>query len=104
VFSLHLTNMPIDWLESDYVICVSCDAHPFWGYISKSPGGFRTVTNSRTGRCMQISKQAVSSRSTEEYTKSACEDLTCALKTSCELYCTGTGSVSFRETFIASVL
>jgi hypothetical protein len=29
-------SVPIDWLDSDYMICVSCDACPFCGYISKS--------------------------------------------------------------------
>jgi hypothetical protein len=38
-----------------------------------------------SGRLEEYSKQAVSSRSTEEYKKSACEDLTCDLKTLCVL-------------------
>jgi hypothetical protein len=63
------------------VVCVFYDACPFRCYISKSPGGFGAVTSSGSGR----SKQAVSSRSTEEYRKSACEDLTCTLKTLCVL-------------------
>jgi hypothetical protein len=33
----------------------------------------------------QASKRAVSSKSTEEYEKSTCEDLTCDLKTLCVL-------------------
>jgi hypothetical protein len=45
VFSVDPTDKPIDWLESDHVICVFCDACPFRGYISKSPGGFREVTS-----------------------------------------------------------
>jgi hypothetical protein len=45
VFSLDLTDAPVDWLDSDHVICVSSDACPFRGYTSKSPGGFRAVTS-----------------------------------------------------------
>jgi hypothetical protein len=33
----------------------------------------------------EYSKQALSLRSTEEYKKSACEDITCDLKTLCVL-------------------
>jgi hypothetical protein len=36
VFSVDPTDASIDWLDSDNVICVSCDACPFRGYISKS--------------------------------------------------------------------
>jgi hypothetical protein len=36
---------------------------------------------SRSGRSMQTSKQAISSSSTEEYKKSASEDLTCDSQT-----------------------
>jgi hypothetical protein len=43
VFSVYPTKTPIDWLDSNHMICVSCDACPFRGYISKSPGGFRAV-------------------------------------------------------------
>jgi hypothetical protein len=62
VFSVDLTNAPIDWLDSVYVICVSCDACPFHGYISKSPGGFNAVTSyklreSSSSRSMGTSKQ-----------------------------------------------
>jgi hypothetical protein len=38
-----------------------------------------------SGKLEEYSKQAVSLRSTEEYKKSACEDLTCDLKTLCVL-------------------
>jgi hypothetical protein len=46
---------------------------------------FRAVTSSSSGRSMRRSKQAARSRSAEEYKKSACEDLTCDLKTLCVL-------------------
>jgi hypothetical protein len=38
-----------------------------------------------SGNLEEYSKQAVSLRGTEEYKKSACEDLTCDLKTLCVL-------------------
>jgi hypothetical protein len=38
-----------------------------------------------SGKLEEYSKQAVSLRSTEEYKKSACEDLTCELKILCVL-------------------
>jgi hypothetical protein len=34
MFSADPTDAPIDWLESDHVIYVSCDACPFRFYIS----------------------------------------------------------------------
>jgi hypothetical protein len=40
---------------------------------------------SSSGRSTRTSKQAVNSMSTEEYKKSACEELTCDLKTLCVL-------------------
>jgi hypothetical protein len=43
VFSVDPTDAPIDWLDS--VICVSCDAYPFRGYISKGSEGFKAVTS-----------------------------------------------------------
>jgi hypothetical protein len=43
------------------------------------------VAEAREQASKQASKQAVSSRNTEEYKKSACEDLTCDLKTLCVL-------------------
>jgi hypothetical protein len=93
VFSVDPTDAPIDWLKSDQVTCVFCDACPSRGYISKSPG-FRAVrvavvaearkqVDSR--KLEEYSKQAVSWRSREEYRKSACEDLMCDLKTFCVL-------------------
>jgi hypothetical protein len=36
-----------------------------------------------SGKLEEYSKQAVSLKSTEKYKKSACEDLTCDLKTLC---------------------
>jgi hypothetical protein len=45
VFSVDPTNTPIHWLDSDHVTYVSCDASPFPGYISMSPGGFKAVTS-----------------------------------------------------------
>jgi hypothetical protein len=56
---------------------------PFHGYISKSD---RIRSRQlRVAVAAEASKQAVSTRSTEEYKKSACEDLTCDLKTLCVL-------------------
>jgi hypothetical protein len=104
VLSVDQTDTPIDWLDSDQVICVSCDACSFRDYISKSPGGFKAVTSSSSGRITGTSEQAVSLKSTEEYRKSACENLTCALKTLYVLECSDIGSVLFRETFIVPVL
>jgi hypothetical protein len=82
---MSMQSAPIDWLDSDHVTCVSCDACPFHGYKGKSPGGFRAGKSSSSGRSTRTSKQAVSSRSTEEYRKSSCEDSTCDLKTLCVL-------------------
>jgi hypothetical protein len=31
VFSVDPTEAPVDWLDSVYVTCVSCDACPFLG-------------------------------------------------------------------------
>jgi hypothetical protein len=61
------------------VTCVSCDACPFRGYISKQLLARVYI------KLEEYSKQAVSLRSAEEYKKSACEDLTCDLKTLCVL-------------------
>jgi hypothetical protein len=41
VFSTVPTNVPIDWLDRDHVIWVSCDVCPFCGYVSKSSGQLR---------------------------------------------------------------
>jgi hypothetical protein len=63
VFSVDPNDAPIDWLDSDHVTCVSCDACPFRGYITTAVScKFRE----RTG-----------TRSTEEYKRSAYEGLTC---------------------------
>jgi hypothetical protein len=87
VFSVDPTNAPIDWLYSDHVICVSCDACPFRGYISMWQNSFEAVTSYEWVVAAEARKQdvAVSWRSTEEYKKSACEDLTYDLKTLCVL-------------------
>jgi hypothetical protein len=45
VFSVDPTEAPVDWRDSNHVIFVSFDSCPFRGYISKSSGGFRAVTN-----------------------------------------------------------
>jgi hypothetical protein len=57
VFSVDPTDAPIDWLDSDHVICVSCDVCPFCSYISKNPGGFKAVTSSSSGRSTQARGQ-----------------------------------------------
>jgi hypothetical protein len=77
VFSVDPTDAPKDWLDSDHVICVSCDACPFRGYISKSQEGSEQL---RVVVAAEAHEKV--SRSTEE---SACEDLTCDLKTLCVL-------------------
>jgi hypothetical protein len=60
---------------------------PFRGYVSKSDrirSGQLRVTE-YSSKLQEYRKQAVSSRSREEYKKSAWEDLTCDLKTLCVL-------------------
>jgi hypothetical protein len=57
VFSVDPTVAPIDWLDSDHVTCVSCDACLFHGCISMSPRGFRAVTSSSSSRSKRTSKQ-----------------------------------------------
>jgi hypothetical protein len=44
-------------------------------------GSYELVVAAATEAREQASKQAVSSRSTEEYKKSTCEDITCNLET-----------------------
>jgi hypothetical protein len=66
VFSVGPTDAPIDWLDSDHVICV-------YGRSMSVP------------RPCNESRERIGTRSTEEYRKSACEDLTCDLKTLCVL-------------------
>jgi hypothetical protein len=48
---------------------------------------------SSSDRNTRTSKEAVSSKNTEEYKKSSCEDLTCDLKAMFVLQCSGVGSV-----------
>jgi hypothetical protein len=40
VFSVDLTNTPMDWLDSDHMTCVSCDACLFLGYIRKTVASY----------------------------------------------------------------
>jgi glutaredoxin len=66
---------------------------PFCGYASKTDRirseQLRVVSCKKqpgySGKLEEYSKQALSWRSTEGYKKSACEDLTCDLKTLCVL-------------------
>jgi hypothetical protein len=80
VFSVDSTDAPIDWLDSDHVICVYCRS---MSIRSRQLRVTRADTSSSRGRSTRTSKQ-VSSR--QEITtgssqlkknyKSACEDLT----------------------------
>jgi hypothetical protein len=70
-------------VRSDHVTCVSYDACPFLGYISKSPGGFRQLRAVAAAEALK--QERIGTRSTEEYKKSACEGLTCDLRTLCAL-------------------
>jgi hypothetical protein len=36
LFSVDPTNTPVNWMDSDHVTCVPCDACPFRGYITRS--------------------------------------------------------------------
>jgi hypothetical protein len=87
VFSVYPTDNPIDWLDSDHVHVFTVGLCPLRGYISKSvgirSGQLRVVAAAEARK--QARKQLRNSRSTEEYKKSACEDLTCDLKTLCAL-------------------
>jgi hypothetical protein len=65
VFSVDPTDAPIDWLDSDHVICVSCDGCLFHSYISKSSGRFRAITSYESVIAAQARKQA--SSKLEEY-------------------------------------
>jgi hypothetical protein len=61
----------VDWVDSDHVTCVPCDACPFHDYISKSPGGFRAATNSSSssssgGRSTQASTKLEEYRRVQE--------------------------------------
>jgi hypothetical protein len=78
------------------VTCVFCDACPFRGYkirVQEGSEQLRVTTEhvvaaearkqEYNGKLEEYIKQAVSSTNTEEYKKSDCEDLTCALKALC---------------------
>jgi hypothetical protein len=67
VFSVDPTDVPIDWLDSDHMICIYCKSLSVPRLYNKSSERIRT-------------------RNTEEYKRSACEDLTCDFKTSCAQY------------------
>jgi hypothetical protein len=73
VFSVGPTDAPIDRLDSDHVMCVYRGSLSLRSYIGNSD-------RIGSGKLEEYSKQAVSLRSTEEYKKSACEDLTRYLK------------------------
>jgi hypothetical protein len=47
VFSVDPTEGPIDWLDSGYVTCVSCDACPFLGYIGERMRSIQGRVSSR---------------------------------------------------------
>jgi hypothetical protein len=66
VFSVDPTDAPVYWLDSDQVICVYC----------------RSMS---VPRLYNESRERIGTRSTEEFKRSACEDLTCNLKTVCVL-------------------
>jgi hypothetical protein len=70
VFSVDPTDMPIDWLVSDHVICVYCRSMSvLW------------LNNELSCKL----RERIGTRSTEQYRKSACVDLKCNLKTLCVL-------------------
>jgi hypothetical protein len=71
VFSADPTNAPIDWLDSDHVICVYC----------RSMSVPRLYNESHE----LLSSERIATRSTEEYKKSAFEDFKCVFKTLCVL-------------------
>jgi hypothetical protein len=70
VFSVDPTDEPVDCLDSDHVIYVYCRSMSVPLLYNESHG---------------LSSQRIGTRSTEEDKRSACEDLTCALKTLCAL-------------------
>jgi hypothetical protein len=86
VFSLDPIDAPIDWLDSDYVICVYCRSMSVPRLYNE---GHEVLGSERIG-----------TRSTEEYKRSACEDFTYALKTLYVLQHSDVGSVLFSENFI----
>jgi hypothetical protein len=79
VFSVDPTDAPRDWLDSDNAICVYC----------RSMSVPRLYNESRE----LLSSERIGTRSTEEYKRPACEDLTCDLKISCVLEYSGVGNV-----------
>jgi hypothetical protein len=91
VFSVDPTDAPVDWLDSDRVICVyyrSMSVPWLCTYVNKSD----RIRSEQLRVMSELSRQknankraAVSCRSAEEYKKSACEDLTCDLKTMCAI-------------------
>jgi hypothetical protein len=64
-----------------HVKCVFFEACPSCVYISEQNFEAEAVSWRSEQKAAEARKQAVSLRSMEEYKKSACEDLTCDLKT-----------------------
>jgi hypothetical protein len=77
VFSVDLTDTPVDWLDSDHVICVSRNACLFHSYVSESD---RIHSRQLQGVVAAEARKQASSKF-EEYRKSACEGLMCDLET-----------------------
>jgi hypothetical protein len=69
VFYVDPTDTPIDWLDSDQVICV------YYRFMS--------IPRLYTTRAVSLSSERIGTRSTKEYKWSACEDLTSDLKNLC---------------------
>jgi hypothetical protein len=68
VFFVDPTDAPLDWLDSDHVIRVSCGACPFLGYI-RLPEGLERLEQLRvssSGRSTQTRVQQASNK-LEEY-------------------------------------
>jgi hypothetical protein len=70
LFSVDPTDVPIDWLDSDHVICTR-----------RSMSVPRIYDQSRELK----SRERIGTMSAEKYKKSACEGLTCDLKALCVL-------------------
>jgi hypothetical protein len=83
MFSVDSARASMDWLDSNHVTCVSVGPYPCRLYISDKNFSAQYKRPEHSGKLEQYSKQAVNLRSTEEYTKSAYEDLTFDLKTLC---------------------
>jgi hypothetical protein len=77
VSSVDPTDSPIDWQESDHMICVYCKSMSVPRLYKRVTEFFQGIYRLRVG----LAAEAVSSSSTEDYKKSACEDLTCDMKT-----------------------